>query len=522
MGTELLTERYKSQIAGMLCCYDRIIIQGTVPGWCYARGMTDYLYARQIRIFDYPKWAEPLRDALRQNMERVAADNGIAIEFVRSKKSFRKEQRVKQILDKRGEQPGVVCILSAMEPCGTYKPWHDKKTHKTYLKPDDGKCLHYYVYFIDKDLGLSYVRVPTWCPFRLQVYCNGHSYLARQLSKRKIDYRLLDNAFGWIADFERAQKLADKFAVEMVHRKLDEFAERYCPVIRQFGLSYHWSLDQVEFATDLIFARQTDLQAIYERLTRAAIHTVKPDNIATFLGRKLNGHYQDEMGNRFNTRIAGTRIKHTMGPVSIKMYDKFGLILRIETTVVNVSFFKHYRKVEHKDGTSSMRWAEMKKTIYSLAPLRELLLAANRRYLEFISTLEDDKAGTGKLNKISQSVEENDRCYRGFNFFDPDDEELFRSLGSGEFNISGFQNRHLRRRLPDRTSGQISRLVKRLRVHGLIKKVGRTYKYYLTALGKQVIALGLKLKQLYIIPALSLAPGHGLTFPARFRQDLVI
>lgn len=353
---------------------------------------------------------------------------------------------------------------------------------------------------------MCYVRVPTWCPFRLQVYGNGHSYLARQLRQRQIEFRVLDNAFGWIADFAQAQQLADAFSVDMVHRKLDEFAERYCAVIQQFGLSYHWSLDQVEFATDIVFARQADLQAIYDRLTRAAIHAVKPDNIATFLGRKLNGHYQDEMGNRFHTRIEGTRIKHTMGPVSIKMYDKFRLILRIETTVDNVSFFKHYREVEHKDGTRCMGWAPMKKTIYSLAPLRELLLASNRRYLEFISAIEDDKAGTGKLNKISQPVVDNDRNYRGFNFFDPQDQKLFESLGRGEFNISGFQNRDLRRRLKDRNSGQISRTMKRLRVHGLIKKVGRTYKYYLSAFGKQVIALGLKLKELYIIPALSAQP----------------
>lgn len=506
MGNELLTQRYRSQIAGVLSCYDRIIIQGTLPKWCYAQGMTGYLYERQIRIFDYPKWAESLRDSIRENMERVAAENDIEIEFVRSKKTFRKEQRVKEVIEKRGEEPGLVCILSAMEPRGSYKPWHNKQTHKTYLKPSDGKCLHYYVYFIDPDLGLCYVRVPTWCPFRLQFYSNGHSYLARQLRKRQIDYRVLDNAFGWIEDFEQAQQLADNFSVEMVHRKLDEFAARYCPLVRQFGLSYHWSLNQVEFASDVVFARQADLQAIYERLTRAAIHTVKPDNIATFLGRKLNGNYQDEMGNRFHTRIEGTRIQHTMGPVSIKMYDKFGLILRIETTVVNVSFFKHYREVEHKDGTRSMAWAPMKKTIYSLAPLRELLLAANRRYLEFISTLEDERSGTDKLNKVSRPVERNHRRYRGFNFFDPQDEELFRSLGRGEFNISGFQNKDLRRRLKDRTSGQISRLMKRLPVHGLIKKVGRTYKYYLTALGKQVIALGLKLKQLHIIPALSAQP----------------
>ena len=105
-----------------------------------------------------------------------------------------------------------------------------------------------------------------------------------------------------------------------------------------------------------MFSRQANLQTIYGNLIRTAIHTVKPDDIATFLGKKLNGNYQDEMGNRFNTRIEGTRIKHTMAPVSIKMYDKFRLILRIETTVVNVSFFKHYREVEHKDGTRSMAW----------------------------------------------------------------------------------------------------------------------------------------------------------------------
>jgi hypothetical protein len=508
MGVELLTERYQGQIAGTLSCYDRIIIQGTVPRWCYASGMTEYLYQHQIRIFDYPKWAEPLRDSLRAHMERIAAESGIEVEFVRSRKSFRKEEHVKEILESRGERPGVVCILSAMEPCGSYKPWHDKKSHKTYLKPDDGKCLHYYVYFIDEDLGLCSLRVPTWCPFRLQFYCNGHGVLARQMTRHNIEYRVLDNAFGGIADFDRAQKLADEFQVEMLHRKLDGFAERYCPVVKQFGLNYHWSLNQVEFATDIVFRRQSDLQAIYQRLTRTAIHTVKPDNIATFLGRKLNGNYQDEMGNRFNTRIEGTRIKHTMGPVSIKMYDKFRLILRIETTVVNVSFFKHYREVEHKDGTRSMAWAEMKKSIYSLAPLRELLLAANRRYLEFISTIEDDKAGAGKLNKITQPVEENDRSYRGFNFFDPEDEELFETLGRGEFNISGFQNKDLRRRVKGKNTGQVSRLMKRLRTHGLIKKIARTYKYYLTGLGRQVIALGLKLKNLYVIPELSVAAAH--------------
>jgi len=167
VGLTLLTERHEHQIAGVLGCWDRVLIFGTLPKICYAEGMTSYLYERKVRIFDYPKFAEPFRNQLRENAERLAADNGIEIEFLCHRK-VRKEDRVQEILAQRGEHPGLVCILSAMEPCSTYKPWHNKSTGKTYLLPDDGKCLHYYFYFLDQELGLGYVRVPTWLPCRLQ------------------------------------------------------------------------------------------------------------------------------------------------------------------------------------------------------------------------------------------------------------------------------------------------------------------------------------------------------------------
>ncbi len=296
--------------------------------------------------------------------------------------------------------------------------------------------------------------------------------------------------------------------MEKLHRKLDAWAQRCCPVIRSLDVSDHWSLDQVEFSTDIVFRCREDLQAIFGSLTRTAIHTVKPDNIATFLGRKLSPLYQGEMGNRFNTRIEGTRIKHTMGPVSIKMYDKFGLILRIEVTVNDVSFFQHYRTVEQRDGNTVTKWAAMKKSIYSLPALRELLLAAHRRYLEFRSTLDDPTAGIDRLRKVSEPVRENDRAYRGLNFFSVEDQTLIETLARGEFNLHGFQNKSLRVHLDEKTSGQVSRVLKRLRLHGLVKKVGHTYRYYLTVLGKQVIASGCKLKNLVLIPELALTPAR--------------
>ena len=100
--------------------------------------------------------------------EKAAAEAGLEIEFIR-KRSVRKEDRVKELLEKRGEHAGLVCIFPAMEPCSTYKPWHSKQTGKTYLVPDDGKCLHYYFCFVDEEPGLCHVRVPTWLRCHLQI-----------------------------------------------------------------------------------------------------------------------------------------------------------------------------------------------------------------------------------------------------------------------------------------------------------------------------------------------------------------
>ena len=494
-------ERHNTKIKGVISCFDRIVLTGTIPGICYAEGMTSLLFKKNIRIFDYTDFVEPMREEIRLNAEKLAEENGLEIDFVR-KKNFRKEDRINDIIKQRGSLPGLVHIFSAMEPCTAYKPWHNKKTHKTYLKTVPGKCLHYYFYFITADLGLCYLRVPTWAPFRLQFYCNGHNLLASILSKKNIDFQMLDNVFVQIDNFDKAQKFADDINVKRLHRQLDKIVRQYCPIIRYFTNSYHWSFMQLEYATDIIFKRKSDLKPIYDEIVRTAIHSVKAENIATFLGRKLHGGYQDEMGNNFNTRIEGTCIKHRMGKVAIKMYDKFGIVLRVETVANDVSFFKHHRRVEHRDGTWEMKTAPLKKSIYSLPMLVELMKASNRRYIEFISVIDDPTGGIKDLNKISRSVKEDDRSYRGFNLFDGDDLELFSAIIRGEFNISGFSNKSLRKVIKGKKGHQVSRLLKRLRKHGLIKKIGNTYKYYLTALGRRVTATALKLREMYIIPSL--------------------
>ncbi len=502
----MLTERHARHVRGILSCFDRMLIMGTLPDIAHAKAFTRELNRRGIRIFDFPQFAQGLRNGIRDNAERLATENGIEIEFIKKIGAFRKEDRVQAIVAERGTHPGLVHIFSAMESCPSFKPWHDKPSGKTFLLPDSGRCLHYYFYFIDAELGLCHLRVPTWAPYRLQFCMNGHNWLASRLGAEGIGFKKVDNAFVDIDDFEAAQQIADGFHPKVLHRKLERFVETFCPVASEFAAGYHWSLMQLEYATDIVFSSADVLKPLYEQLVRTAVHAVKAEQVATFLGKKLDPRYLGEVGNDFNTRIQGTRIRHQMGRVALKMYDKFGYVLRIETVVNDVSFFKHHRTVEHRDGTREKKLAPVQKTIYSLGVMAELLGAANRRYLEFLSSLDDDSEGRRKLERLSDPVRDHNRSYRGINFFDALDLDLFVSIVRGEFNIHGFQVRDLRRLLPHLTSPQLSRLVKRLRMHRLVKKVHGTYRYYLTRLGRRVIAAALRLREDIVIPALAGLP----------------
>jgi len=143
-----LTETYADKIVGTLSCFDRIIFTGSLVDIAYAEAMAKTSWIRGVRLFDCTQFTEPLRDEVRANAERLAAENGLTVDYI-PKKNFRKEERVKAILKERGDRPGLMHIFSAMESCPSFRPWCDKKTGQTFLKWREAKCLHYYFYFID-------------------------------------------------------------------------------------------------------------------------------------------------------------------------------------------------------------------------------------------------------------------------------------------------------------------------------------------------------------------------------------
>jgi hypothetical protein len=204
---------------------------------------------------------------------------------------------------------------------------------------------------------------------------------------------------------------------------------------------------QVEYATDLAFRSTATLGPLYEQLIRESVLSVKAGQIAIFLGRQITPRLAREIGSRFSTRVEGTRIKHRFGKSSIKMYDKAGIVPRIETTTNDVSFFKHHRKVEHREGPPTRALAPVRKSIYSLIGLREILLRRNRRYLAHLSALDDCSARVRALGRVTRPRDVDGGTVKEINFFAPGDSALSHAPRNPRVNIAGVHRGDL---LPDR------------------------------------------------------------------------
>ena len=503
MKTSLgLLGRYAKEIAGVLGCFDRLVVTGTLTEIAHPEAMDAFLHREGFRAFDIGLFADPLRQRIRDNAVELARAAGVEIEYLSRSKGVRKEDLVAKVLARRGSHPGLVHVLSVVETCTTFKPWRNPKKGQPGLRMQTGKCSTYYFYLIDPELGLMYVRVPTWLPCRLQIYFNAHHWLAARLKESGIDYKMDDNSFVEIGDWERAQELAGSFSVAQWERKFHELAARFCPVLEKFPRGYHWTVMQVEYSLDLVFKGREQLAPLYEQISRHAVLAVRVADMARFWDKRYSP--EAKAASDFKTLVEGTRVRHTLGRQSLKMYDKGGRVLRIEATSNDITFFRHYRKVVSRDGSAEYKVAPLKKSIYSLSDVVELLSAACQRYLDFIGTLEDDTPQRHDIDRVSRTVrDQNDRTWRGFNLFLKEDQRVLLALLRGEFAIHGVSNQRLQSLLTDKTSGQINRILRRLRRHGLLKKIAHSYRYYLSSLGRRLIIAARKLFEYVIVPNLT-------------------
>jgi hypothetical protein len=490
-----LASRYADQLVSSLRCFDRVIVHGTLVDVAHPGALLVSMKAAGFRPRDLPRFAEPMKEEIRDAAVMLAREHGVEIEVV-TRKNFRQEDRVAAILKQRGTQPGLVHIFSVKETANVFDTRNARPDGYAKIIIRRGHCTHYYFYWIHPELGLIHVRVPTWLPCRVQIYFNGHSRLARQLDAAGISYEMADNAFAQCADWGRAQALADGLDPKDLHGWFDELARICCPPVKRFLNGYHWCLTQAEYAQDLVFKDPAKVDEIFEELARQALLVVKADDVARFLGKRLASAQDQQVNSHLGRRYAGLRLKHSLGPASVKLYNRPGGILRLEVTTYDVSFFRHYRQVVHRDGSKENKLTGMKKSIYSLRDLAGLMQAGVKRYSEWLATLVEHSAPRQDISKLGlPRHDEQGRSYRGFNPLVEAEARILEAVLRGEYALGGLTARRLHWQFPELSRSRITRLLKRLRLHGLLRKLGHTYTYYVTRLGQRVLIAVLHLKQ---------------------------
>jgi hypothetical protein len=382
--------QFNEKISGVISCFDRMLFKGYLPlGWS---GAMERLLAREgLLIKEFKQFVMKQSECIKSHAEAVAARHDRPFLYLNGR--IRKEELVRKLAEQDGITQGLVCVLRAVEPCQSFKMIPGEGRPQLVNAPR--KCLCFYFYFIDREFGLMHVRIQSWFPLVIQICLNGHEWLARKMDAHGIEYRKQDNAFLWIGDCERAQKFADRFEKKNWPRVLAAFAKRVNPLLGNLlaGMEYYWVMDQAEYATDVMFESSDALKDPYEQLLKHAILCFGVEDVLTFLGRKMHGRFQGEvLTDMKKKRFPGARVKHRMKENWIKMYDKHGCVLRVETVINNPREFKVRRHGKRK-GEIVLDWFPMAKGVANMPRYREVALAANRRYLDALF----DGRTTGRL-----------------------------------------------------------------------------------------------------------------------------
>jgi len=505
---DLFLRKHQKKINGTLGCFDRMLFRGYLPiqsGWT----MAQFLNQKQISF-------RRLKDFLIENAEKINQHaKTMAVKFGRPFQyqavPTRKEDLARKMAEAEGINRGLICVFSVLEPCRTFSFRFEKG--RPFVQSTRRKCLFIYFYFMDRKFGLIHVKLQTWFPMQIQVYVNGHEWLERKLTANEISFTKHDNTFLRVEDWDRAQKLSDRFVRIDWPRILERYARYVNPLMKTLlhGYQHYWVTSQSEYSTDIIFKSSSDLGELYPRLLSHSTLCFGAKDVMNFLGRKLNGHFLGEIisdmkDGVWRRRLPGARIKHRVKENWLKMYNKDGSVLRVEMVINNPEEFKVRKKVTRKN-RRVVEWVPMRKGVAYLFRYRDVSRQANYRYLDALAVVDDPTPAIQHLDDITtRKKTSSGRGVRPFNPLSRDDIQLFKAMMAGEHHIRGLSNADMRTRLedsshlrdlaqyPKKQSAKVSRILGRFHTHKLIAKIPRTRRWRVTNRGKQIMAASLCLR----------------------------
>jgi hypothetical protein len=504
--------KHTALIHGVLSCFDRVIFRGYLP-FSHPRGLEGFLAQQNVLLKEFKDYAPKISERLKEHVRTVVEQAGGP--FRHLPKKARMEEEARALARQRGHREGIVCGFSCLETCGTFRLQFAQGRPR--LKKDYRRCLVLYVYVLHAVLGLIHVKLETWFPLTMQVYVNGHDWLARKLDHVGLPYTQVDNAFVDLADPRAAQKCADRFVKQNWPKLLHGLARQFNPLFADVLQSreYYWVVDQAEYATDVLFRDAAALASLYPRLVEHATLCLGAEDVLKFLGRKLAANFQGEVQSHRGRRVEGTRIKHAVEANRLKMYDKVGRVLRIETVINQPRAFRVRRWRTTPAGKPELAWQPLCKGVAWLWRYAEISRAANGRYLEALAAVDAWQKTREQLDQATRPAKFGPRRKRALQPLNPQDQALFRAVLQGGQRLRGFANRDLAAQLyPQPTRGEaerrrrcgrVTRAIQLLRAHGLVAKIPRSRRYRVTAKGEALMSAAIYVRHKYLPKELAMA-----------------
>lgn len=500
--------KHESQIAGVLSGFDRLVFRGSLRKICFVEGMKSYLWAQQVLLKDFAAHVQQITDRVKQAALHCMQACGRPVQYLHSS-LVNKEEIARSVAQQDRIAQGPVCAVTCVEPCLTYDVYRNRSTRQLDLVQRTRKCLFVYQYWQHPTLGWMNARIQTWFPFAVQVCMNGREWLARQLDQAGLGYQRQDNCFPWLADYRQAQQLMDQQLHTDWPALLNQIAQQLNPahqeIFARFPMNYYWSTYQSEWATDVVFRQRQDLERLYPLWIHHALTSFGSPDVMRFLGKKLtadgqvHGGVTAEIVSDCRRRQEGVRIKHRYNNNSVKLYDKaytpVGSVLRAEMTMDDPEDFQVYRRREG-DPQGAMAWQRMRKGVADLYRRAQVSQKVNDRYLDALAHTDDRTTLDELIGQLHRPVWHQGKRVRALRPFAADDRSLLQAISQGQFTINGFRNRDLQALLYTtaaasveehrRRSAAMSRKLRLLRAHHLIRKVPSSYRYQLTPLGRQI------------------------------------
>ena len=497
---DTLLHRFGGKVKGVIEGFDRIVFKGILRPICYAAGMQIFLSKKGVLNKDYKEWVQAGSAAIIWDAEEYTRrECGTETQYL-SSCHIRKEAAAHEQQKKAGIQNGLIGTWSCVETCNTFRAVYDKAAGFPQIKADSSRCKHIYFYYDHEDYGFMSIRLQTWVPYEIQIALNGREWLKRLLDKNGSKYILEGNKFLDLEDYGLAQRLLTGQLDTRWVETMSGFLPDVFPSMKTLlgdGMDYTWTLWQSEWAKDYIFHDPQVLGSHMEQLLRHAFITGTGDRVLRYMGRpvRVNGqpHWaaDPELMSRVNLWYDGARIRHWVDKNSLKLYNEQN-VLRFEFTMNDPAKFRVYRTV-NGGGSKEKNFLPMRKGIADIVVRSQVCSSRIKNFTEQIAALEEDITVGELLSRVTKPVTSNGKRYRGLDVTGKD-LALLRIVSDPKFNVDAITNKHLQIALGNSPwanglkgrglSARISRHLRLLREHRLIRKLPNQHKYMLTAKGR--------------------------------------